>query len=157
MTRAVLPGSIQAAVRAAYHAVGGIEAAGVDLGLSISTLSYGTEVSEQRPGGLGVAYLDRLGRMSAPAAEPLARHFAQLAQGVFCPLDLGGVTAADINAVTREFADVLDFHAKAHSDASPLPGDYTRAEALDQARELAELAEAAMKLRAALMARAGER
>jgi hypothetical protein len=43
------PGSIQNAVREAYGAVGGLENASIDLGIGVSTLSYGTERSDHRP------------------------------------------------------------------------------------------------------------
>ena len=86
MTRATRPGSIQSSVRAAYLAVGGLESASEDLGVSVTTLSYGTEVTDLRPGGLGVNYLDRLGRIEPLSAVPLAQHFAHLAGGVFQPV-----------------------------------------------------------------------
>ena len=79
MTRMTRPGSIQDAVRQVFGAVGGLENAAADLGVSLSVLSYGTENREDRPGGLGVNYLDRLGRIEPQAAEAVARHFATLA------------------------------------------------------------------------------
>lgn len=155
MTRTARPGSIQSAVRAAYVAVGGIENAAVDLGLAISTLSYGTELNDTRPGGLGVNYLDRLCRIEPAAGVPLAQHFAHLAGGVFQPLTFDGVTAADINEVTREFSDVLTKHAEAHSPGSENPSDYTRAEAAQQVKELDELIAAAARLRGIMLVKAG--
>lgn len=156
MTRPVRPGSIQAAVRAAYRAVGGIECASNDLGLAISSLSYGTEQRDDRPGGIGVNHLDRLGRIEAAAAQPIAQHFAHLAGGVFQPVDLSGVTGADIARLTSEFSDVLSAHSAAHSAASLDPTGYTPKEAEGQIRELDELVQAALALRAALVVKAGE-
>lgn len=155
MTRAVRPGSPQAAVRAAYRAVGGIERAANDLGVSLSTLSYGTEQRDDRPGGLGVNHLDRLGRIEAAAAVPVAQHFAQLAGGVFQPVDLSGVAGADIARLTAEFSDVLRCHSEAHSAGSSDPAGYTLAEAGAQLREIDELVQAALALKAALLAGAG--
>ncbi len=156
MTRPVRPGSIQAAVRSAIRAVGGIEAASDDLGVSMATLSYGTETRDDRPGGLGVNYLDRLGRIETAAALPLARHFAHLAGGVFQPVDLRGVTAADMARLTAEFSDVLRTDAEAHSPGSADPTRYTLAEARRQIKELDELVQAALTLKAAVMAGMGE-
>lgn len=146
-------GSIQAAVIAAYRAVGGLENASHDLGVSISTLSYGTEISEQRPGGLGVNYLDRLGRIESGSAVPIAQHFALLAGGVFMPISASG--GADIWKVSQHFSDVLRDHAAAHSDASDDPNDYTPAEAKAQIDGLDRLIAAAVTMRAALVHKAG--
>lgn len=155
MARATRPGSIQAAVRESVRAVGGLECASDDLGISVSVLSYGTEVSDTRPGGLGVNYLDRLGRIDGQAAVPVAQHFAHLAGGVFQPVCPHGVTAADISHITQEFSDVLAKHAEAHSHASENPGDYTAREAASQIKELDELIAASANLRAALAQKAG--
>ena len=155
MTRPVRPGSPQAAVRAAIRAVGGIENASADLGLAISTLSYGSEQRDDRPGGLGVNYLDRLGRIEAAAALPMAQHFAHLAGGVFQPVDVTGAEGADIARLTQEFSDVLGTHAAAHSCGSPDPAGYTPAEAVAQITEIDELVQAALALKAALVAGPG--
>ena len=154
MTRRVRPGTIQAAVGAAYKGAGGLEAVAADLGVSLSVLSYGTELREDRPGGLGVNYLDRLGRIDSAAALPIAQHFATLAGGFFQPVDLGGALAGDIHALTREFSDVLQKHAEAHSDASENPAGYTAAEAAAQIKEIDEMIAAASRLRAAMVAKA---
>lgn len=155
MTRPVRPGSIQAAVRAAIRASGGLECVSDDLGVSIATLSLGTEQRDDRPGGLGVNYLDRLGRIEAGSALPIAEHFGHLAGGVFVPVDLGGAVAAEFAQVAKEFADVVNGHVAATSAASSDPEDYTVQEALAQAQELLELASATMKMRAMLLAKAG--
>lgn len=80
------PGTIQAAVFEAYRAAGGLEAVKQMLGLGLSTLSQATEENDDRPGGLGVNYLDRLAHICPPTAAPLARHFAHLGGGVFQPV-----------------------------------------------------------------------
>lgn len=156
MTRMTRPGSIQDAVRQVFGAVGGLENAAADLGVSLSVLSYGTENREDRPGGLGVNYLDRLGRIEPQAAEAVARHFATLAGGVFQPVDPGGVLAGDVHALTREFSDVLQLHAEAHCKTSLNPADYTPAEARAQVREIDELVIAALRLRAVMDRKAAE-
>jgi hypothetical protein len=130
------PGSIQNAVREAYGAVGGLENASIDLGIGVSTLSYGTERSEHRPGGIGVNYLDSLGRIEPRAATPIAQHFAALAGGVFQPVDLAGVTASDVYRVAKGSDD---------------PNGYTFKEAGEQLVELDELIAAAVNFRAALL------
>jgi len=144
------PGSIQNAVREAYGAVGGLENASIDLGIGVSTLSYGTERSDHRPGGIGVNYLDSLGRIEPSAAEPIARHFATLAGGVFQPVDLDGVTASDVYRIAKEFSDVLTKDAEAHSKSSIDPKGYTAKEAGEQLVELDELIAVAVSFRAAL-------
>lgn len=155
MARATRPGSIQAAVRQSIRALGGLECASDDLGVSVSVLSYGTEVSDTRPGGLGVNYLDRLGRIDGLAAVPIAQHFAHLAGGVFQPICPEGATATNINHITQEFSDVLAKHAEAHSNASENPNDYTPHEAAAQIKELDELIATSANLRAALTRKAG--
>lgn len=151
MTRRTRPGTIQAAVSAAYKHVGGVENVAADLGLSVSTVSYGTELQEGR-GGLGVNYLDRLGRIDPGAAVPIAQHFALLAGGVFQPLNLAGEMAADLALLTREFSDVLAKHAEAHSSASGDPTGYTVEEAAQQVKELDELIAASVRMRASVAA-----
>lgn len=153
--RLARPGSVQSAVRAAYAAVGGLESAAVDLGVAVSTLSYGTELSEHRPGGIGVNYLDRLARIEPGAGVAIAEHFAALAGGVFQPVDVSGVTAADVHRLTREFSDVLMRHAEAHSSLSDDPGDYTAKEAAGQLIEVDELIAAAVSFRAILVDKSG--
>jgi len=90
--RNVKPGSIQAAVQASIKTAGGLEVAGDDLGMSTSNLSRASSNDEDRPGGLGVNHLHRLGRIHPPAAEPIAVHFAALAGGVFQPVESHKVT-----------------------------------------------------------------
>lgn len=150
MTRAVRPSTVQSAISAAYRMGGGLECVSADLGVSIATLSYGTEISDQRPGGLGVNYLDRLGRIEPTAARPLADHFCHLAGGVFMPVASRGDLAPDVARLTAEFSDVLARHAEAHSPTSVNPSGYTKAEAMTQIRELDEVIAAAVDLRAGL-------
>lgn len=155
--RKARPASIQSAVQSSIRAAGGLEAAANDLGVGVSTLSHGTEISESRPGGLGINYADRLGRVVPEAAVPIAQHFAMLAGGTFQPLVLDGPTASDIHQLTREFSDVLQQHAAAHSSNSATPDDYTPAEAEQQIRELNEVIATASRFRSVLCAKAGER
>lgn len=155
MTRRTRPGSIQSAVQQVIAACGGIEAAALEAGVSISTLSYGTEQREDRPGGLGVNHLDRLGRIEPGAALPMAQHFAALAGGVFHPVDLSGPSWSDMAGISKEFADVVTLHAAAHSDGSLDPRDYTPQEAAEQIREIDELVAVALRHRAGLVLKAG--
>lgn len=150
MTRAVRPASIQSAIQSAYRASGGLECVAHDLGVSIATLSYGVEINDARPGGLGANYLDRLGRIEPAAARPIADHFCHLAGGVFQPVEFGGHAGADLARLAKEFSDVLARHAEAHSAQSPDPSGYTPAEAAAQVRELDDLIAVAVSMRAAL-------
>ncbi|TMV11922.1 hypothetical protein [Arenibacterium halophilum] len=84
--RATKVGTIQDAVARCYRAVGGVEAVAEQLGLANSTVSYGTEVNEARPGGIGVNYLVRLALHDSRCAVPLAEFFADHAGGVFEPV-----------------------------------------------------------------------
>lgn len=155
--RKARPASIQSAVQSSIRAAGGLEAVANDLGVGVSTLSHGTEISESRPGGLGINYLDRLGRIVPEAAMPIAQHFAIMAGGIFQPMALDGPTAGDIHRLTREFSDVLQQHAEAHSSSSVHPDDYTRDEAEQQIRELDEVIATAAQFRSVLCAKAGGR
>lgn len=150
MTRAVRPASIQSSIQAAYRAAGGLECVAHDLGVSIATLSYGVELNDARPGGLGANYLDRLGRIVPASARPIADHFCHLAGGVFQPVAFEGQVGLDMARLAKEFSDVLTRHAEAHSALSVDPGGYTPAEAAVQLRELDELIAAAVALRAAV-------
>jgi hypothetical protein len=147
------PGSIQEVVRASIKAAGGLESASNDLGLSVSSLSRASGTEEDRPGGLGVNYLHTLGRVVPAAAEPIAVHFARLAGGVFQPLPDTGQTLVFINKLVREFSDVLDVHAQAHSDRSENPADFTSDEAARAIKEVDELVQTALVYRAALLER----
>ncbi|WP_109464388.1 hypothetical protein [Albibacillus kandeliae] len=87
--RATKAGTIQDAVAKCYRAGGGVEAVAELLDLANSTVSYGTEVNENRPGGIGVNYLVRLAKMDPLCAVPLAELFCDLAGGVFQPVQPG--------------------------------------------------------------------
>lgn len=150
--RGTRAGSIQNAVSCSFQAIGGLENASVDLGVSIATLSYGTSMDEARPGGLGVNYLDRLGRMERKAALPVAQHFATLAGGFFQPVELDGLADVAIHDLTREFSDVLRDHALAHSESSADPCGYTNAEKRQMIEGLSKLTRATARLRAGLVA-----
>lgn len=154
MTRATTPGTIQEAVQACYDAYGDQKKIAGDLGIAGSSVSYGTEIQDVRPGGLGVNYLDRLGRVKPEAAAPIAQYFAALAGGVFQPIIEEGALAADVHRITQEFSDVLTLHAQAHSAASCDPSDYTPHEARKQIREIDQLVAVSMQFRASLLLRA---
>jgi hypothetical protein len=139
--------------RQAIVAAGGLEAVSADLGLGLSTLSRAYSDEDDRPGGLGVKYLHQLGRIVPDAAVPVANHFAMLAGGVFLPMPHQGGTHGDLNSLTKEFSDVLNQHAMAHSEASPNPEDYTSKEAMTQYTEVEELVQAGLRMMAALKER----
>lgn len=150
------PGSIQDTVRSAISAGGGLEAVSSDLDLSISSLSRASGFDEDRPGGLGVNHLHRLGRIVPASAEPVAIHFARLAGGVYQPLPTQGALLTDVNTLMREFTDVLDKHSEAHSERSENPSDYTPKEAQATIKEVDEMVQAALKFRAALEMKVGQ-
>lgn len=154
MTRATRPGSVQDMFRRICNALGGVENAAADAGVSISTISYGMELNEARPGGIGLNHADRLCRMHPEAAEVAAQHFALLAGGTYLPAVAGGDAGADLARVMHEFSEVVAKHAAAHSEASPDPTGYTALEAAEQAAEVAELIAAASHLHAVLRAKA---
>lgn len=154
--RAVRPGSIQAAVRESITAAGGLECASNDLGLSIASLSRASVCDEERPGGLGVNHLHRLGRILPETAVPIAKHFATLAGGVFQEIPVKGQLVASIHSLTKEFSDVLGQHAQAHSEASSNPDRFTKSEAREAIKEVTDLIEAAMSYRLSLEAELDE-
>lgn len=97
--RNVPAGTIQDAVQRAYDAFHdrdgktGVERIARRLGTVKSTVSYGTEISDDRPGGIGVNYLDRLGQEQPAVALPIAQHFAALAGAVVQPAAEGSNVA----------------------------------------------------------------
>jgi len=147
------PNSIQEAVRSSITAAGGLEVASNDLALSVSSLSRASATDEDRPGGLGVNHLHRLGRINPAAADPIANHFSRLAGGMFIPLPSGGPICSDVHRLTKEFSDVLQSHAEAHSERSADPTDYTPQEAKKAAQETIELMQAAASYLSALQER----
>jgi len=108
--RATKAGSIQEVIQAAYAAAGGLRVVSDAIGISPATLSQATLVNEERPGGLGVNYLDRLCRMSPDSAAEVARHFAALAGGRYQPLEAGGLdTLGELSARSaKESGEALD-------------------------------------------------
>lgn len=145
------PDTIQDTVRQSITAAGGLEAASSDLGLAVSSLSRASSDEDDRPGGLGINHLHRLGRIVPPAAIPIARHFARLAGGIFQPLPDHGTHLGGINSVMKEFSDVLNNHVRAHSDESENPEAFTPNEAHQQVKDLDELFQVAGAYRAALI------
>lgn len=153
--RGVRPGSIQEAVQRSIRAGGGLECVSADIGVSTANLSRATACEDDRPGGLGINHLDRLGRIVPEAAAPLAEHFAHLAGGFFQPMQISGPLGLDMSRLTAEFADVLQVHLEAMSERSENPADYTVAEARGALKEVDELLAAAARVRAALLDKAG--
>ncbi len=109
MTRQTSPGTIQDAVAKAYDAAGGVTTVSRFLGIAQSTASYGTEVNEARPGGIGVSYLEKLAMWKPECAAPIAQHFAELGGGVFQPVLPPNVSSLHENAgtTTKEFGEAL--------------------------------------------------
>lgn len=147
--RAQIYGTIQNAVCAAVEATGKRHQDVAEfLGIRGSTLSYGMEVSETRPGGLGVNYLHRLGTDCPAAAVPLAQHFAGLAGGVFQPVSIGGVVTslyAQCGKVAKECGEAQAAIIRAAEKAS----GPASAEALC---EIDEAIEALTRARASIVA-----
>ncbi|MBE9635761.1 hypothetical protein [Salipiger mangrovisoli] len=142
-------GTIQNAVCAAVEATGKRHQDVAEfLGIRGSTLSYGMELSETRPGGLGVNYLHRLGIDCPAAAVPVARHFAALAGGIFQPVEVGGVVTSlysQCGSVAKECGEAQAAIIRAAEKAS------TRAKA-DALCEIDEALEALMRARASIVA-----
>lgn len=151
--RAVRPGSINDATQKAFEAAGGLEAVSNDIGLAVSTLSRATSDEEDRPGGIGVKYLHRLGRIVPDSAIPIAMHFADLAGGIYHPLPHHGALLQDLNVLMKEFSEVLNSHAEAHSERSKNPSDFTQSEARKQLKEVDDLILAAVQYRAGLLSK----
>lgn len=143
-------GSITGAIAEAVDAFDGTHAdVAVFLGIRGSTLSYGMETNETRPGGLCAAYLDRLARKEPACAVPIASHFAALAGGVFQPV----TTAASIHDlyqcsghIAKECGEAAS--ALINAACSERGGDYDRAE-----RELDEAIAELVKAKAVLAAK----
>jgi len=152
--RSVRPGSIQSAVQMAITAAGGLECVSNDIGVSTANLSRATACDEERPGGLGVNHLDRLGRIVPAASISIAQHFAHLAGGEFLPLIADGEVSADISELMSEFADVLRVHAEAMSSQSIEPNEYTAREAQGAIKEIDEMLAAGARVRATLAEKA---
>ena len=149
--RATKAGSIQEVIQASYAAAGGLRAVSDAIGVSPATLSQATLVNEERPGGLGVNYLDRLCRMDAAAAAPVAQHYAALAEGRFVPLGAGGsdALAALCAVAAKEFGEAQGamFRLLTAPDGKP---------ASDTLREVSEAAEALARVEGALRERLGD-
>lgn len=143
--RAVKAGSIQEAVQTSYVAAGGIAEVSAMVGVAPSSLSYGTEIREDRPGGIGVNYLDRLGRMDTAAARPIAEHFCALAGGFFQPFDAEHEDLADhCQTLAKEGGEALAATIRAATSGT-LP------DCEEALRELDDGIEAQTNARAALM------
>jgi hypothetical protein len=155
--RATRAGSIQDVFRRVYEINGGIQNSAEDMQVSPAVASYALSLEEARPGGLGINYVERLARARSECAVPIAEHFALHAGGVFMPVTGNGPTAADLATVVREFSDVLALDARAHSEVSENPQDYTPKEALDAIGEVDGLLRALTNFRSVLVAKAEAR
>lgn len=115
-------GTIQSAVRGALDATGKRDKDVADfLGVRGSTLSYATEESDDRPGGLGVNYLHRLALAYPAAAVPLAQHFAAMAGGVYQPVDTEGRVVSlfeHTSLCAKETGEAIAAMARAAEQAS---------------------------------------
>lgn len=148
--RAVRAGTIQEAVQDAYRAAGKLEEVAGAIGIAPATLSFATQINEDRPGGLGVNYLDRMARMYPAAAAEIAAHFAALAGGVYQPVIS---TTASIDLGEHAFA-VAKEGGEATSAAirAALTGSLRDCETA--LREIDESIEAQTLARASLLTRA---
>ncbi|QFT47832.1 hypothetical protein FIU97_14715 [Roseivivax sp. THAF40] len=144
------PGTIQSAVSAALDATCEPRERLADfLGIRGSTLSYGTEVSETRPGGLGVNYLHRLAVADPRAALPIARHFCALAGGMFQPV----VAAENVTTLYAHCSAIAKECGEAQA-ATIRAAECMSADALDAAeRELDEAQAAIARARGEVRAR----
>lgn len=144
-------GSIQDAVAKSYRAAGGVEAVADLLGIANSTASYGIEVNERRPGGLGVNYLARLAKVHPEAAIPLAEFFADHAGGIFQPVaDSTSVSSlyAHCGMVAKECGEAQAATIKAAASAD-------RNDIVDAEREIDEAIAALTRAKAEVRARRG--
>lgn len=137
--RLVRAGSVHEVMQKVVKLGGGLEAVGAQISLSPSTISRAVGEAETRPGGLGIAYLDTLGRIVPEAAEPIAHHFASLAGGTFQTFPTGRNAPVAFHNVAKEFGDVAAAYGAAHSQESIDPSRITREEAVKLREETREL------------------
>lgn len=150
--RNVPAGTIQQAIQRVYDAVGGgIEGIARKLGTVNSTVSYGTEISEHRPGGLGANYLDRLCQDNAEAALVVAQHFAGYAGAAVQPVHRGdNVSCLYLlsGEVAKECGDALPAIIRASQNATAGNCD-------EAVREIDEAVARLMDARAEILAKRG--
>ncbi len=78
--RNIEAGTIQEAVKRAIVAFGGIEAAAVTLSVSTALISRAYDpYDEDRPGGMGMNYVNTLCRIEPKASAEMAEYFARIA------------------------------------------------------------------------------
>ena len=115
-------GTIQSAVRAALDATGKRDKDIAQLlGIRGSTLSYATEESDDRPGGLGANYLHSLAIAFPEAAVPLAQHFSAMAGGVYQSVDTEGRVVSlfeHTSLCAKETGEAIAAMARAAEQAS---------------------------------------
>lgn len=141
--RAYRAGTISEAVQNAVEAVPGMKHRDVAsfLGISGATLSYGTDVPEDRPAGLGVAYLHRLAVAFPEAAAPIAEHFAALAGGTFHSID----SEAQPQAMWQHVATMAKETGEAVAALSSIEHGADRAEVRREIIEAREALDAAIR------------
>lgn len=148
--RGTRSGSIQHAVARAYRAAGGVEAVAELLGLANSTVSYGTEINEHRPGGIGVNYLDRIGRAHPQGAEAIAQHFCGLAGGVFEPV----LSGDNVTCLWSAAGDAAKECGEAQAAMVRAAHQATAGNADSASREIDEAVECLLRFKAGLRAKA---
>lgn len=140
--RKVRPGSVHEVMQQVIKEGGGLEAVGAEISLSVSNLSRAVGDPDTRPGGLGVSYLDTLGRIVPETAAPVAKHFASLAGGSFQPFPKGNNAPVGFHNVAKEFGDVATAYGIAHSQESLDSTRLTKEEAIKLREEVRELVQA---------------
>ncbi|WP_353472342.1 hypothetical protein PVT71_13695 [Salipiger sp. H15] len=118
------------------------------LGIRGSTLSYGMEDNEDRPGGIGVNYLHRLAMDCPAAAVPLARHFAGLAGGVFQPV----VSATNVTSLYAHCGEIARECGEAQAAAIRAAEKASSRSIADAEREIDEAVAALLRAKAAILA-----
>ncbi|APX23178.1 hypothetical protein Ga0080559_TMP2382 [Salipiger profundus] len=111
------------------------------LGIRASTLSYGMDPSEDRPGGLGIAYVDRLCDRWPEAAAHLAQHFAARAGGLFQP----NATTAAPKAAWQHVATMAKETGEAVAALSSVEHGADRAEVRRELIEARDAIDAALR------------
>lgn len=150
--RNVPAGTVQDAVQRSYEASGlTSDRIARLLGTVNSTISYGTEISEHRPGGIGVNYLDRLAQIYPAVALPLAQHFASLAGAVVQPV----ATAENVACLYSLSGTVAKECGEAQA-ATIAAAQSVNARDCDKAvREIDEAVEALLRAKAEILAKRG--
>lgn len=143
-------GTIQSAVSDAVDATGKKHKdVATFLGIRGSTLSYGMEDNEDRPGGLGVNYLHRLAMDYPAAAVPIAQHFAAMAGGVFQPVDI----SSNVTSLYEQCGDVAKECGEAQAATIRAAEKACARSDREAVAEIDEAVAALLNARAAILAR----